>query len=356
MDVVKNKNKLFWVLQFSGWGIYWWSLVFSHSLRYGLRPRVIIWPFLTVCIGFALSLILRYLYKKLNLRFFSIIILVFIVLGITYVAVNIWYGVDLLFDPFMATDEIHAVPITIKNYLISIFYWWTLLFTWSMLYFLINFWIEWKQQLGRTEKANILAQKAQLQMLRYQLNPHFLFNSLNSIRALIEENEKNARTMITELSEFLRYSLISKNYSDVPLSNELDAIRHYFAIEKRRYEDKLDVAFEIDPLAEDYPVISFLIHPLVENAIKYGMRTSSMPLKIRIAAKVQNGELNIAVCNTGKWIKPSLGKESNENGTGTGLDNVRQRLENAFPNNHHLEVFEKQGEVHVRLVINREMN
>jgi LytS/YehU family sensor histidine kinase len=89
-------------------------------------------------------------------------------------------------------------------------------------------------------------------MLRYQINPHFLFNTLNAIRALVEENEKQAREMITELSEFLRYSLISSQYDNVPLSEEIDAIRHYFAIEKRRYENKLEVALEVSPLAEDF--------------------------------------------------------------------------------------------------------
>jgi len=245
-------------------------LCIAYSIHYSIQLQVILWPLATISIGFVITLLLRYLYKKLNLKSYSILPLFLTVLVITYVAVNVWYGIDILLNPLFATEDIPAVPVAFHTYLSVLFYWWTLLFTWSVLYFVINFWIEWKQQEGRTEKANVLAQKAQLQMLRYQLNPHFLFNSLNSIRALIEENERNARMMITELSEFLRYSLMSNNYSNVPLSNELDAIRHYFSIEKKRYEDKLNVTFDIDPLAEDYPVISFLVHPLVENAIKYG--------------------------------------------------------------------------------------
>jgi LytS/YehU family sensor histidine kinase len=78
---------------------------------------------------------------------------------------------------------------------------------WSILYFVINFWLEWRREQERAVKATLLAQKAQLQMLRYQLNPHFLFNALNSVRALVDENQESARAMITELAEFLRYSL-----------------------------------------------------------------------------------------------------------------------------------------------------
>ena len=132
---------------------------------------------------------------------------------------------------------------------------------WSALYFGIKFLQNWQLQQERTEKAHVLAQTAQLQMLRYRINPHFLFNSLNSIRALIGENRQSAKALVTELSEVLRYSLLSKNYHDVPLKNEIEALQHYFAVEKIRYEDKLEVTYEIDQEAWDYPVLSFLLHP-----------------------------------------------------------------------------------------------
>jgi LytS/YehU family sensor histidine kinase len=171
-------------------------------------------------------------------------------------------------------------------------------------------------------------------MLRYQMNPHFLFNSLNSIRALISENKKNAKTMVTELSEFLRYSLLSESCTEAPLSHEIEAIRHYYAIEKIRFEDRLEITFDIAPMAEEYPIISFLIHPLVENAVKYGMRTSPMPLKIHVTARADDHRLSVNVCNTGKWIEPGDYSASGNIGTGTGLENVRKRLFSSYPNRH----------------------
>ena len=226
------------------------------------------------------------------------------------------------------------------------------LIAWSAIYFGVKIWLAWQTQKERTEKAQALAQDAQLQMLRYQLNPHFLFNALNSIRALISENKNCAKTMITELSEFLRYSLIGKEQSEVPLKHEVGALQHYFAIQKKRYEEKLEVTFEIDPNAEDYPVLSFLIQPLVENAIKYGMKTSKMPLQIWIRAKLEKEHLNIEVQNTGKWVTASKDKTSEE-GTGTGLDNIRQRLDNTYPNGYQLDLSEKDKTVLAVLKINR---
>ena len=167
---------------------------------------------------------------------------------------------------------------TLILYFKRILEWGVPLISWSVLYFGIKFFLEWDLQKDKAEKAIALAQSAQLQMLRYQLNPHFLFNSLNSVRALIAENKDTAKHMITELSEFLRYSLLSRNYSDVPLQDELDALKHYLAIQKKRYEDKLEVSFHIEPEVKEFPILCFLLHPLVENAVKYGMQTSPLPL------------------------------------------------------------------------------
>jgi LytS/YehU family sensor histidine kinase len=216
-------------------------------------------------------------------------------------------------------------------------------FGWSALYFGIKYWLAWEIEIERKEKANELAQFALLQMLRYQLNPHFLFNALNSVRALIDEDIVVAKTMITELAEFLRYSLLSRDRSDIALHDEIGAIKLYISVEKKRYEDKLAITYEIDPRTESYPILSFLIQPLVENAIKYGMKTSTLPLKIRIKSSLLENKLRISVINTGKWISPS---NNGIAGTGTGLENVKARLARAFPGHHKFETFEENGEVH----------
>ena len=155
--------------------------------------------------------------------------------------------------------------------------------------------------------------------------------------------------MITELSEYLRYSLVSRNYESVPLKDEMESVRHYLAVQKMRYENKLDVSLQVDPAAEEYPVASFFLHPIVENAVKYGMSTSPLPLRIEVQAGVQDGVLRIEVINSGSWVEPS-GPEKDPI-VGRGLDNVRQRLAEAYPAKHRLEISGQEGSVCVRIVI-----
>ncbi len=351
MNSFPNKNRLFWILQFSGWGLYW--LYINTGLSYiGFQgPRYIIWNTFIITIGFFLTALVRLVYQRIDFKTISLARIFVIVIISSIITINVWYGLDLLVDAVMRRPGESTAPLTLAYYLQGVFFWGILIFAWNTLYFVIKSWIEWNDQRERTKIADDLAHKAQLQMLRYQLNPHFLFNSLNSIRALIDENEKHAGEMITELSEFLRYSLVDKNISNVPLRNEINALRHYFAIEKKRFEDKLNVLFNIDPSAEDFPVISFLLHPLVENAIKHGMRTSAMPLQIQIVARIMGNSLVMEVINSGKWIQTDQNDLSDHKGTGTGLSNIRQRLENAFPGQHSFDVIQKKNSVHFKIEI-----
>jgi two-component system LytT family sensor kinase len=205
------------------------------------------------------------------------------------------------------------------------------LLAWSTLYFGITWWMEWQRERRRAEEALHLARKSQFEMLRYQLNPHFLFNSLNSARALIDEDPRAAREMITELSEFLRYSLIDKDIAFRPLRDELRALQHYLSIEKKRFEEKLVIKYEVDPSTEQHRILGFLIHPLIENAIKYGMKTSETPLTLLIRTWLEQDYLMIRICNSGSWIEKDKHDSDSGNGTGTGLVNVQKRLENAYP-------------------------
>jgi two-component system, LytTR family, sensor kinase len=224
-----------------------------------------------------------------------------------------------------------------------------LFLSWSALYFGIKYWRQSQQEQQQALRAAALAKEAELQMLRYQLNPHFLFNSLNSASALIRENPARAEKMIGELSELLRHSLANGKAGDAPLSDELEAARNYLDIEKIRFEDKLIVNFDVEPRAGEFRVPSMLIHPLVENAVKYGMQTSPMPLRVEINARADNGALRLEVINTGRWVEDC----ANGHGTNVGIENVRQRLRQAFPERHRLDLFERGGRVHAVMEVGR---
>jgi len=228
-----------------------------------------------------------------------------------------------------------------------------LMTTWSLLYFGIKLWLDLTKERERAEKADLLAQSAQLQMLRYQVNPHFLFNSFSSLRALIRSDKTKAEEMVSKLSEFYRYTLVTRNNSEVPLIEETDAIMHYFDIEKIRFGDKIEFSVDIDPLAEEYPIPCFLLHPLVENAIKYGMKTSELPLQVKLKAEVRDHHLHICVANSGKWVEAE--KSADAHGTGTGLTNVKSRLDYSYPGTHSFEVKEEDGLVKIFVEIFREL-
>ena len=350
MFSLQKRSALFWVFNTAGWlllNLVYLVLYYRNSIS---DIKTITLLFITYFTGFWISILLRYFYIKINFRKLSIPLLLLTIIVGSISAAYIWFWLDILSSSPISTVIMDRY--TFNNYLS---HGWSNSFVtilWSALYLSLNFWFDSKEQQIKIEQANELAHSAQLQMLRYQLNPHFLFNSLNSIRALVEEDKIKAKSMITELSEFLRYSLVSRNFSNVPLRNELEAMQHYFSIEKTRYEEKLEVKFNISDDAYGFPVLSFLLHPLIENAIKYGMKSSKLPLKVGINAEVQDSKLILSISNTGKWIEPESGN-NNISGTGTGLNNVRQRLENAFPNRHKFEISHSDEEVMVRIEIEK---
>ena len=189
-------------------------------------------------------------------------------------------------------------------------------------------------------RAEANAREAQWMALRAQLNPHFLFNSLNSVQALIEEDPARAQDAIGRLASLLRYSLNQEVARMVPLAEEIEMIDRYLAIEKMRFEENLRVSIEIQPEAMDRPIPGFLLHPLVENAIRYGMQTSTMPLEVRLRASCGQGGLNLEVANTGYWADGDGSEElrpAMEQGIGLGLELVRKQLEQNFSGGYRFE-------------------
>lgn len=221
----------------------------------------------------------------------------------------------------------------------------------SMLFLAVDHGLQLREQKEKAREATTLAQQAQLQMLRYQLNPHFLFNSLNSIRAMILNEPERARQIVTELSEFLRYSLNGRGHEST-IGEELQAIENYLAIQRIRFEEKLVVTTHVDPALHSFVLPCFLVHPLVENAVKYGMETCEPPLRLEIEVAAFEQGVRIRVSNTGRLVPAEAEALDNKrNGTGTGLRNVAQRLDLAFPGRHKFNVSERDGWVHAEIVL-----
>jgi len=191
-------------------------------------------------------------------------------------------------------------------------------------------------------------------LLRSQMNPHFLFNAHNSIRSMILIDKDRAWQMITELSEFFRYTLLNFNKVAASLDEEIKAVDNYLHIEKIRYHDSLEVSFHIDEAARKCSVPAFLFQPVVENAIKYGMQTSPTPLKVEVFITLNDGVLSIDVSNTGKLIKAAEGDGKKEEAHGASLENLKQRLELMFKDQYGFQLYEEDGWVHAKIRINYE--
>ncbi len=201
--------------------------------------------------------------------------------------------------------------------------------------------------------ARLAGEKAQLEMLRYQLNPHFLYNALNSIRALIFTSAESAAEMVTRLSEFCRRTLSQHTEGLVPVAEEIEMIRNYLDIEQARWQSGLITRVEVDPAAQTEPLPQFMLLPLVENAIKYGGRTSPGVLQVRINVSFEHGILICEVSNTGRWL--DRGTTPYRESTGIGLENLRQRLTTFYGAGAVMETREQNGWVVARLRLPRSL-
>ena len=207
-----------------------------------------------------------------------------------------------------------------------------------------------EDQMQKGEKALVQAEKAALEKLRYQLNPHFLFNALASIRGAVGMDRDLAREMITKLSEFCRLTLVYGKKETVRVSETIELNRLYLDMERIRLGDYLSVTIHVEPGVENLRIPSFLFQPIVENAIKYGRLTSPEGLEIRMTVgRHDKDRLLLEVANTGSWVEP--GSENSPESTGIGLENLRQRLDRIYPGIYGFSTEAVDGWVRVRLEI-----
>jgi len=194
------------------------------------------------------------------------------------------------------------------------------------IHYLVKHRIDLNRERESKLEAEAHAQKAKWMMLRYQVNPHFLFNTLNSIRALIGQDDHQARKVVTEMSEYFRYSLSIEKKPLVTVREEMAAVDSYLEIQKIRYPQRIAVKREIHPEADACLIPVFSIQTLVENACKYGLKTHEGTVEIFIGASKHGEVLQIRITNTGKLVRHSREK-GRVDGTHTGIDNLKKRLE-----------------------------
>jgi len=308
----------FWALQISGWTGYF-LLNFSAMMAEG-KPFHFVWYSLGgAASGLAVTSVLRLGYRHVwNLPAPRMMLSAAGMLLLALIVDTKFYTESL----FRICDDCRP-----ENVLGYIWYFASRLYvllSWSGLYFGIKFSRQLREQKEAALKAQAMAHEAQLKMLRYQLNPHFLFNTLNAISTLVlDRRNDTANGMVGSLSAFLRYSLDSDPVQRVTLAQEIDATNLYLGIEQLRFGERLRVRMDIDDDARDALVPSLVLQPLVENAIKYAVSKREEGGSIEIEAKRCGADLRIVMRDDGPGCS-NFDKRSN--GHGVGLANTRERL------------------------------
>ena len=313
-----TKNRLYWVCQLLGWGIYGFIQIFLYTIaeRFDLNQALGVLSQVVYFLG-TTHLLRAFIIRKswLNLRLSYLIPRLLIVTLILSLGDYIYLLVlDLLTDS-VAKSELKFVTVLIN----TVFYW-VVYFIWCIFYFAFHY----VERYNKSLKAETAAREVELNNLKAQLNPHFIFNALNSIRALVDENPRKSKESITQLSHILRNSLTSDRKKLIPFMEELKTVMDYLALESIRYEERLVTKFDIDRNSGKFQIPPLMLQTLVENGIKHGISNLKHGGEISIATKVKRKLLNLFIRNSGQL--------SDENGVykGFGIENTKKRLELIF--------------------------
>lgn len=340
-----SKNRAFWNLQLAGWGAAFLLravIAFANDQPFALLALILISIITGFSISLLLSVIYRFLIRQRPLITWGMTAVVLAAAVIINTSIDAWVqGVY-----YGASRETTFVQLVISLSFIPL----ALLVGWSALYYAINFFLTVEEQADRLERLEAQATAAQLAMLRYQLNPHFLFNTLNSISTLVLlKQTEPANAMLTRLSGFLRHTLVAEPGSQVTLAQEIETLQLYLDIERMRFEERLRTHFEIEDAALPAQLPAMLLQPLVENAIKYAVSTQEEGARIALTARVIGDRLRLTVEDTGPGVDdtprdlsatPMPGQPVS---TGVGLANIRNRLAQAYGDNHLFETRSEAG-------------
>lgn len=340
-----SKNRAFWNLQLAGWGAAF--LLRAVSALANQQPIDLLALILVTTItGFSISLILSVIYRQLirqqPLVTWGLTTVVLFFAVVLHASIDAWVqGVYYA----AARDTTFAQRVIGLLYLPL-----TLLGGWSALYYAINFFLTVEEQADRLDRLEAQATAAQLAMLRYQLNPHFLFNTLNSISTLVLlKQTEPANAMLTRLSGFLRHTLIAEPGSQVTLAQEIETLQLYLDIERMRFEERLRTHFEVEDTALTAQLPAMLLQPLVENAIKYAVSPQEEGAQISLTARVIGERLRLTVEDTGPGLDDTPRDAARDSAmgrpvsTGVGLGNIRNRLAQAYGDNHLFETRSEAG-------------
>ena len=328
-DVINDRRRLYWLLQAIGWTGYAFFVLLGAAFWDKADSVKIVYTAIAAILGLLLSMAMRESFLQVweapaLRRSLQTIFTVMICTGL-------W-----AFWKFYEMIDLYKHK-EIENFFGEYIYWYSysffILLSWTGLYYGIRFYQEMQAEREKNLRIATSAHQSQLKMLRYQLNPHFLFNTLNAISTLIMESKGQvANDMVSALSKFLRYSLDNDPMQKVSLEQEVEAMQLYLGIEKIRFEERLKLNFSLEDEARQALIPSMLLQPLIENSIKYAIARSEDGGTISLDARVFAGNLLLELSDDGEGM--DAGWCELEKSNGVGLTNTRERLQELYGNNH----------------------
>ncbi len=317
-----KREKLYWLSQAFGWGGFFiiQTAVAAYFVSFS-------WPVIAgyinvTLVGFILTHIFRGYIKRKQWLNLSLTNLAIRILLASILIAMLWAVIVLPINSYYFPAE-EDKPLTLAIVLVITMNLSIVVLSWSMIYFIFQLFVNYKQSEVEKWQLEAAVKDAELIALKSQVNPHFIFNSLNNIRSLVIENPEKARDMITHLSGLLRYSIQFNNKERVSLEDELEIVQNYLNLESIQYEDRLHYKLEIKPETLEMMIPPMAIQLLVENAIKHGISNLPEGGLINIKSSLNQDHLIVEVINTGQ-LKEGI------QGTGIGLRNASDRLKLLF--------------------------
>ncbi len=342
-----NKKRLYWGSQIVGWLLYAFVVGVFNILTNKPLSAELIYSLLSIfLIGLSVSHAFRLIIIKLNWMRFNIPRLIpRILLGTLISGVLVYFLKSIIIERLIVQ---HAYEFNLTEAFPSIISWTLLYLIWSLLYFLFHFVTNYKKEEIKNLKWQAAKNEIELNKLKSQLNPHFIFNSMNSIRALINEDPTLAKEAITQLSNVLRNSLLMGRQKLISLGDEMKLVNDYLGLEKTRFEERLTIKRNIEVETEMFLLPPLMIQTLVENGIKHG--TSKLPEggTIEINSSIEKDQLKIVIYNSGFYDKNMKSE------TGFGLVNTVQRLKLMYGGKAIFEIVNEDNRVKTLLLIPKE--
>jgi two-component system LytT family sensor kinase len=317
-----KKVPVYWWCQIFGWSTYFLvSAFFYFTLRTKPQPNFFASLLLEITIGIVITQVIRYISKRLMILQLSLQKQIEYLFVTTLVFAFLWGFIYVWLNMYLEFETPYVGSLSFMNKLTrATFSSFLLLLIWNLFYFAYHYVIKSRAEQLDKMRLESTVKELELKTIKAHINPHFIFNALNSIRALVDENPGRARTAITELSNILRSSMQAEKQETAPFEKELNLVKDYLALEHMRFEDRLQVEYHIDEDTLDQQVPPMMLQTLVENAIKHGISKQINGGLIKISSDFNGDYHELVVQNTGHL-------NGSRNPDGFGIASTQNRLQ-----------------------------